>query len=421
MLISTCLVFLCANPAWLPQQATGGLDALAATLRERTAERRLAANQAWEKMQLAYYQAPDGKNLTALTGFAPEIQDPVLLSLGQELGAKSPRSQRISAQVALLAATMNASGADRLAQKLDQLPEAVRLNALSAIAQRGGTRSRLALEKRLANSSQAERNAALIGLVRYGPVQFSHRWLASVEPNSLQSEARIRTIEALSERPLKVDFSLPSNWFALEDAREQLALMAFLQAHPDRQAEAFVLPLVLDSNRKPELRKAGLVVLERGSIDLKWREPKRKLGAILRDKEGDPLAEDAAWVLHRLGEKAGTRYLLAGPTDEVKRNKSSWRAYLDLGQMEVRLGEFRGAYKNYSTAMKVAEARRGRLENLDWLYASRAAAGARKAKDAGDWLARTRMSPRELAPYKNLPEFAPYLDKQPFKRLFGNP
>ena len=70
------------------------------------------------------------------------------------------------------------------------------------------------------------------------------------------------------------------------------------------------------------------------------------------------------------------------------------------------------------TAMDIS---RGRLSSEDWLYAARAAAGARKEREAGEWLARTRMSPSELAPYRNLPEFSDLLDQEPFNRLFGSP
>jgi HEAT repeat protein len=421
MLISACLVFLCSNPGMPAQQSRGGLDSLATTLRARTAERRLSANQAWQAQQLEYFKAPDGPRLKSLAGFAPEIQNPLLSALNQELAAATPRPDHLRALVSLLAQSMNSSGADRLAQKLDALGVDIRLIAIPALAKRGGPSSVQALKERLSSSVQAERSSALLALLTHGPAEMSARWMATVAPKSLQSKDRIRALEALSSRTLPGDFALPALWYALDDSREQLAVVSFLQTHPDRQAEDFVLALVLDSNQKPEVRKAGLVVLEYGSQELKWRDTKRKLGAILRDKDGDPLAEEAAWVLHHLGEKVGTRYLLAGPTNEVKSNKSSWRAYLDLGEMQVRLGEFRDAYKNYSTAMRVAEARRGRLGSRDWLYASRAAAGARKIKDAGDWLARTSMSQAELAPYRNLPEFAPYLEKQPFKRLFGNP
>ena len=61
------------------------------------------------------------------------------------------------------------------------------------------------------------------------------------------------------------------------------------------------------------------------------------------------------------------------------------------------------------------------MQPEDWLFAARAAAGSRKEREAAEWLARTRMSPSELRPYRNLPEFADLLDQDPFDRLFGQP
>ena len=60
-----------------------------------------------------------------------------------------------------------------------------------------------------------------------------------------------------------------------------------------------------------------------------------------------------------------------------------------------------------------------RLDAEDWFYASRAAAGARRGREAGEWLQMTGWTPARLAPYRELPEFADYLDKEPFKRLFA--
>ena len=145
------------------------------------------------------------------------------------------------------------------------------------------------------------------------------------------------------------------------------------------------------------------------------------MGVLLRAKNGDPMAEATAWALHRLGDKAGARYLLDAPEEAVKRNKNDWRSHLELGQMQVRLSEFRDAFRSFETSIRLADVSRGRFSSADWLYAARAAAGARKEREAGEWLARTRMSPSELAPYRGLPEFADLLDQEPFNRLFGNP
>ena len=53
------------------------------------------------------------------------------------------------------------------------------------------------------------------------------------------------------------------------------------------------------------------------------------------------------------------------------------------------------------------------------MWAARAAAGSRHQKEAGQWLESSGLNSVELGAFKAMPEFVPYLDKQPFKRLFG--
>ena len=407
-------------PATLQAQS-GKLDQLTETLRQRTEARRAAAALAWKEKGEAYLAGPNEQRRDELAALAPEIQEPVLQALRKQLAAESVDAARVDALVSLLAATANSAGADRLAAQLDRLPPAARLRAIDLLGAQGGLRSVRALESSLGSRDEELRNASLLALLRIGGGEQCKAWLQRVPPKQLESDARIEVLDLLTARALPDGFGLPASWYELREPQEYEALFAYLSAHPDEEVEDFVTEFVFDRNRPMKLRLAGLAVAEHGARELRWRDAKRKMGVLLRAKDGDPMAEETAWALHRLDDKAGARFLLDAPEEAVKRNKNDWRAHLDLGEMQVRLSEFRDAYRSYEDAIQLADISRGRLQPSDWLWAARAAAGARKEKEAGEWLARTRMSPRELAPYRDPPEFAELLDKEPFDRLFGNP
>jgi hypothetical protein len=414
------LAFGLLAPTAFSQQGTG-LDQLSETLRKRTEARRSAAELAWKDGRDAYLAGPDRERREALAAFAPEIQGPILASLRRELQADRVDEARVDALVALLGETANTAGADRLAQHLLQLPPAARLRAIGFLGRNGGPRSVRALEASLQARDAELRDASLLALLKVGKPMDCQAWLAEVEVSRLSTDKRVEVLGELQQRPLPAEFSLPTSWYELREPQETEALFLYLQQHPDENVEGFVLEYILDRNRPLKLRLQGLAVAEHGARELKWRDAKRKLGALLRAKDGDPMAEEAAWALHRLDDKAGARFLLDAPEEQVKRNKNDWRAYLSLGEMQVRLSEFRDGFRTYEDAIRLAEVSRGRLQSSDWLFAARAAAGARKEREAGEWLARTRMSPSELAPYRDLPEFADLLDQEPFDRLFGTP
>lgn len=400
---------------------SGKLDQLTKTLRERTEARRSAAALAWKDQQQAFLAGPSRERREALAAFAPEIQGPVLASLRAELATDSPDGGKVDALVSLLGATVNSAGADRLAGELNRLPGAARLRAIDVLGQKGGLRSVKALEASLTHRDASLRDSALMALLKIGGAVECRGWLERVPVDQLSGNQRLEVLNLLTRRALPAEFQLPTSWYELREPQEFERLFAFLDAHPDASVEDFVVDYIFDRNRPMKLRLAGLVVAEHGAQELRWRDAKRRMGVLLRAKNGDPMAEATAWALHRLGDKAGARYLLDAPEEAVKRNKNDWRSHLELGQMQVRLSEFRDAFRSFETSIRLADVSRGRFSSADWLYAARAAAGARKEREAGEWLARTRMSPSELAPYRGLPEFADLLDQEPFNRLFGNP
>lgn len=413
------LAFGLLAPQAFPQQ--GGVEQLEETLRERTQARRAAADLRWKESGPAYLAKPGEESMAPLLELAPEVQEPVLRALRAELAREKPEDSKVDALIAVLEQCANPSGADRLAAMLDRLPAGPKLRAIALLGDKGGPRSIRELEARLEQDQGDLRVAALMSLLRKGQGARCADWLAQVDLSRLSSRHRQDVVELLAKRELPADFRLPENWLRMREPAELGAIFEFLATHPDENLEEFALDFTLDRNRPLQLRLASLKVVEHGMVELKWRDAKRRLGALLRAGESDPLEEHAAWALHRSGDKAGARYLLDGPEERVKRDRNDWRAHLELGKLQVELSEFRDGYRSFEDAIRLADISRGRFRAEEWLYAARAAAGAGKEKDAGEWLSRTRMSPSELAPYRKLPEFADLLDQEPFDRLFGNP
>jgi hypothetical protein len=128
-----------------------------------------------------------------------------------------------------------------------------------------------------------------------------------------------------------------------------------------------------------------------------------------------------AWTLFRLGSRDGKRYLLEEVERQARDNPDSWRSQLALARRQVDVGDHADSYRGFRDVLTTlaGSAFERSLTEQDWVWAARAAAGSRHQKEAGQWLEDSGLNSVELAKYRDLPEFAPLLDKQPFKRLFG--
>ncbi|MDA1260605.1 MAG: hypothetical protein O3A20_08270 [Planctomycetota bacterium] len=106
---------------------------------------------------------------------------------------------------------------------------------------------------------------------------------------------------------------------------------------------------------------------------------------------------------------------------EARENPQSYRSQLALARRQVDVGDHSDAFKNYKKTFDSLEgtAFERSISSDDFVWAARAAAGSRRSKESGQWLEDSGLNPVELAKYKDQPEFSTFLDKQPFKRLFG--
>jgi hypothetical protein len=123
-----------------------------------------------------------------------------------------------------------------------------------------------------------------------------------------------------------------------------------------------------------------------------------------------------------LGDRKGTKHLLDKPEQEYRDNNGEWPYAVNLGSMQVRLGLHSEAYRvfhsAYTQGVKNEQVRR-RMKSDDFVWAARAAAGAKRPSVAFDWLNSSGLSIAELKDVGKYSEFEPYLDRDSFIALFS--
>lgn len=420
----TASVLLLA-PLWaLPQGGQGsGLESLTEDLATRTAARRQAAEQAWAELGAAYLAQPARATMDPLLAHAPEIQEPILAAMKAQLDSATPQADQLHNLLLLLARSQNAGGAARLWQLLPRLPAGLQAEALRFVIESGGQRTRSAARRHLEDASLGLRQAALESLLLHAPLEQVPSLMPYLQFQGMDLESFGATLGELATRDLPAEFQLPASSYAVKQGAFQAGLVTFLQSHPQEDAEAFLLDRVLNrngNNLSTEARIQTLHAYEAAAAEFRWRGGIRTLVRELKDMSRSTFSLELAWSLHRLDENAGRNYLLAGPEADAKRNPDDWRTQFTLGQLQVDVGEFNAAYRNYKKTLDSLEGTPAarRIDPMDYLYAARAAAGAKKSKESGQWLIASRLTSKQLEPYRHLPEFQPYLKKAPFSRLF---
>jgi hypothetical protein len=418
------LALLLAAPAL--QDPPSGAEAWVEQLAERTAVRRAAAREAWPALGAAWLEldpgAARGGLLEQLRELAPEVQEPALAALWAEAAAEQPATRRMRALLDLLGEVMNPAGAERLAAGRGRLPSSLRLDALEA-ALRGGSLAAGRAAAADLDGDPLTAGHALSMLLRYGPAERAEGWLAAAQLAQLDLGRLGAALTALAGRAdLPEGFTLPETAFELRHSAFVRGALELLAVRPDRRAEDFVSAAARLVAADPSDRRLALDVAETAQAEqFPWRRILRELDSHLEDHPEDPLAEDVAWTLHRLGSRAGTSWLTDDLKDAVKANPRDYRARFRLGERYVALGMFKEGYREYREGIEELEGtpQFSRIDRETWLTAARAACGGRQYSDGLEWLTNARMSPRQLEPYRELPEFESALTKKDFRKLFG--
>ena len=415
-------MILLASLLFVPVQGPlpGSLEKLADAIAERTAARRAEASACWEEHGEKWLNEGRDDRLSSLVRLAPEIQEPALEALRTVI-AGEPDSTAVGRILQVLNGSMNSAGADLLVELLHELPDDAKAPALRVAAGCGGPKAIA-----MANAWAKDENSALAAegfrtLLLHGPTEKAQERLEKASSTALEPEDFASILKALAKRPLPEDFELPLRVLHVSAFPVAGGILAILEARPDSRSEDFLMEVFLNPASPMDMRKRSLAAFEKNAEDFRWRTGERQLAEALKKSIKDELADEVAWALHRLGNREGRKFLLAEPQEEAEANPRDWRVQILYARRLVDLDAFGDAYKIYRSEFQRLEKTPEifRVDHSEWLWAARAAAGARRPKDSGQWLGRARMSPSELQPFKGLPEFALYLNKQPFKRLFG--
>lgn len=405
--------------AWSPQDGAGSVEAWLAELERRSAARRAHAAEVWSAEGPAWL-AGDGNRLPRLLEAGPELQGPVLSTLERAV-AEGKAADSYPALLQLLGEVMNPAGAERVFALLDRLPENCRPAAARAAIDRGGP-SLWPQARALANGAPgALRQAAIQSLVTQVPEEETIALAASLTLEEGELTGLGETLIALGTRALPPAFALPTALYATQSSGLQRDLARFLLAHPLEDAQDFLVEHAIDPARSRQERAPFLAAFEAGAKRFRFRDGERAMEEYLEAAPRSEASEDVAWTLHRLGSRAAKSFLLAEVEREVRENPESFRGQLALARRQVDVGEHSDAFKNFKKTFDSLEgtAFARSISSDDYVWAARAAAGSRRSKEAGQWLEQSGLNPVELAMYRDQPEFSAFLDKQPFKRLFG--
>jgi len=409
-------LFLASALAPSPAQ---GLDALYARLLEQTAQRREAAEVLWQSTGVPWLAGDRDAIPRELGEAGQELQAPATSQLEVFLEKPEVHRRSIYRLLSLLEKIVNPSGANRIAYLLAQIPADLRSSAFALCCQKGDGPSFAEVEKFLQSKDIQEKLAALSALLAHGPIERIGPWLSTCDLNLGPDGFTETILQIIGQRDLPQGFFLPEFLFLSKDVRESAAILTILKKAPDPSREDWVVAILTDLSEIYDIRLASLIVAERGVAKMKWRSAERKMSALVRSRKPDALAEKVAWALFRLGQKDGKKWLLKEPKADAKDNPKDWRSLIRLGRMQVNVNEHKDGYRTFKEAIGLANLNRGRLQDFDWVWASRSAAGCRKYDEAGAWLSKARLSPQELKPFANLPEFEDCRLKAPFRRLFG--
>lgn len=419
----TVALLLCATLASpSPQQSSGGFEKLTTSLEQRTAARRAAAEKAWADHGAAYLTQPARATMDPLLDFSPEIQEPLLQALEQSIRGELTQPDAQNSILLLLERCLNSAGSARLIELLPQLPLNQQVSTLRTVIAQGGPRTLSRARTYLDHATPSLRQAALEGLLlQLNPADLP-ALVSRFDYANMFLEGFGATLDSLAEREIPAEFQLPPDTFQQTERAFVAGTVNFLTYHPQDNAEDFLLDRALDRTKaglSMEAKIESLHAYEAGAQSFRWNTGVRALARDLKDMPRSSYSLEIGWTLHRLGEKAGRSYLLEKPEDIARRNPDDWRAQFSLAQLQVEVSEFLAAYRLYKKTLDSLEGTpvARRVEKWDYFYAARAAAGSKHPKEAGQWLVASRLRPEELKPYRNLPEFEPYLKKDPFKRL----
>lgn len=418
--VSALLLFL---PPMLCAQDSS-LEQLRAVLAERSAAGVAAAESAWEKHGSDFLKTGDRNLMAQLEGFKPEIQSPLFTELSRRLKSRQ-NLHEVPRIMQLLKAVLDQSSSARLLTLVPQLPETDIPQAVYSIIKHGAPSTQLHAQSMLASAKPRLLQSIVEATVLYANESFIPKMFQLIDYETFNLSELGAIFGILAERDFNQDFSFPESVYLISNTEFRIGLLELLAAYPNSLAAIYLIKESIEDALEPtsrEIKIAALLAFEAGAKQFKWSRHQNKLQRFLKAEPQHRLATDIAHTLHRLGDKKGTNHLLSRPERDHRDNDGSWPYAVKLGTLQVELGLHSDAYKvfhgSYTKGIKNEQVRR-RMKRQDFIWAARAAAGAKRPSVAYDWLSQSGLSMEELHDVADFPEFAPYLEREQFILLFS--
>jgi hypothetical protein len=404
--------------------AQNDLEELRKTLVEKSAARIEAANTAWAKDGAQFLESGDRNLMTMFESLQPEIQTPLFASLAIMLGDTASLSQ-VSRVLQLLNSVLDHSSSARLLSLLDKLPASERAKTIYMIIKYGSSATQLEAERYLSTTDARLQQSIVEASLLYADGNNILAMSKKIDYKKFDVSELGAILGILSEREFNGQMFIAPEAFNVSSKDFRIGLLTLLTAYPQPDTAAYFLRESIENGLEPksiEVSKLAVRAFEAGAKVFKWSRHQNKYQRFLKAEPEHRLAEEIAYSLHRLGDRKGTKHLLDKPEQEYRDNNGEWPYAVSLGTMQVRLGLYSEAYrvfdKAYTKGVKNERVRRS-MKRDDFVWAARAAAGAKRPSVAFDWLNSSGLSIYELKDIGKYSEFEPYLDRGNFIALFS--
>ena len=404
--------------------AQNNLEELRKILVDKSAARIEAANTAWAKDGAQFLESGDRNLMALFESLQPEIQTPLFSSLDSMLSdpAKLGQASRV---LQLLNNVLDHSSAARLLLLLDRLPAGEKSKTIYTIIKHGSSATQLETERYINTTDARLLQSIVEASLLYADVSNILAMSKKIDYEKFQAEELGAIFGILAEREFNGELFIDPAAFEISSKEFRVGLLTLLAAYPQPDTAAYLITESIEDGLEPkslEVNQLAVLAFEAGAKVFKWSRYQNKYQRFLKAEPMHRLAKDIAYSLHRLGDRKGTKHLLDKPEQEYRDNNGDWPYAVKLGTMQVKLDLHSDAYRifhsAYTQGIKNEQVRR-RMKRDDFVWAARAAAGAKRPSVAFDWLNSSGLSIIELKEVGKYSEFEPYLDRDSFIALFS--
>jgi|GEM_PF-5674410 hypothetical protein len=404
--------------------AQNDLENLRKVLVQKSAARIDAANAAWAIHGANFIETGDRNVMTQLESYKPEIQTALFVTLESMLSIPE-NAGKTSRVLQLLHSVLDHSSAAKLLMLLDKLPPSERHQSIYSIIKYGAPATQLDAKRFLNTDSPRLLQSIIEAFLLYGDERHIFDMSKLIDYQTFDVNELGAIFGILAERNFNSQLFIAAEAFTVTSKEFRIGLLTLLAKYPQPEAAPYFISESIGDGLEPkaiEINRLAILAFEAGAKIYKWSRYQNKYQRFLKSDPLHRLAIDVGYSLHRLDDDKGTKFLLDKPEQEYRDNDGQWPYAVKLGTMQVELGLHSDAYhvfhRAYTKGVKNEQVRR-RMKRDDFVWAARAAAGAKRPSVAFDWLNASGLSITELKEVGKYSEFAPYLERDRFIALFS--